>query len=107
MRTTKKLKMYNYKKKILSICFGICLYLHLFSQSYIPIDYDQNKKGIVINAIINDTLNTRLFFDTGVSGLIVADSLNIFNGSELTKCVQIGNSIKYYYDFPNGKPNMC
>lgn len=90
------------KKTVFLLCFIFCLHFQLFSQERIPIEYDQNKRGIIMDAVINDTLHTRVFFDTGSHGLFVADTLNIFDESETVKWIQIGNDKKQYYDFPKG-----
>ncbi|WP_280647824.1 MULTISPECIES: hypothetical protein [unclassified Dysgonomonas] len=55
-----------------------------------------------MDAVINDTLQTRVFFDTGVYGLLIADSLNIFDESESAKWIKIGNNKNQYYDYPKG-----
>lgn len=90
------------KKAIFLLCFIFCCQFHLFSQEWIPIEYDQNKRGITIDAVINDTLHTRVFLDTGSYGLLIADSLNVFDESETAKWIQIGNYKKEYYDYPKG-----
>ena len=66
----------------------------------IPFAYNYNN--IVIDAIINDTIRTKVLFDTGTYGLLVVDSLNVYDGSESKKYLQIGNIRKEYYDYPKG-----
>jgi len=69
----------------------------------IPIEYDPNKRGIILNTIINDSIYTKVFFDTGAYGLIVADSLGIYNELDtIPNYIQIGNNKKVYYNFPKG-----
>lgn len=67
----------------------------------IPFRYYQNS--ILFDAVINDTLQMTVFFDTGAYGLHAADSLNVYDGSENPKYIRVGKIFKEDYDFPKGK----
>lgn len=97
-------------KKVLSIFTVIlfCLNIHAQTNSNIAIDsvyanFDRNMKRVFIcEAVIEDSIDTKIFFDTGTYGLIVSDSLKIWDKTTNPKKIKIGNNYKSYLSYPFG-----
>lgn len=69
----------------------------------IAAEFDKNMKRVfIVDAIINDSIKSKVFFDSGTYGLIVADSLHVWDTTTNPKKLQIGEYYNAYLSYPAG-----
>ena len=92
----------SFKKIIFIAAIFLTPFVAKSQEIFDSIPFYYNYNSIVIDALINDSIQTKVLFDTGTYGLIVVDSLNVYDGSETEKYLKIGKIRKKYYDYPKG-----
>ena len=70
-------------------------------QGTVPFEYDNFKKGIILDAIMNDTIHLKAFFDTGCYSLMLPSNFSKHETDKKTDTpfkLQIGN---WFYEQPS------
>ena len=70
-------------------------------QGIVPFEYDNFKKGIILDAIMNGTIHLKAFFDTGANGLALSPNFSKHKTDKKTVTpfkLQVGN---WFYEQPS------